>query len=148
MKNRLYCTVFALALGLFGCGGPTGPSSLSTTDDFIARLREAGASVQRMGQVSGDPLFSVPGTVLSVNDPRPRVWVHEYATPRQAADEAAGVPPKTVLITFVATPHVYQAGQLVVVYTGISPEMRQLLDRILGAPVYSDPYSYDHLGGP
>lgn len=145
MKRRLYHAVFAVAM--VGCGGPTDPSSLSTTDDFIARLRYVGASVQVMGQVGGEPVFSVPGTVLAVNDAKPRVWVHEYATPGQAADEAAGVRAKSAVITWVATPHVYQAARLVVVYAGISPAMRQLLDGILGTPVWSHPYSFDHIGG-
>lgn len=146
MTKSVYGTALAFTLGLMSCRGPTDPSSLSTTEDFIARLRDAQASVHRVGQVEGF-MFSVTGTVLAVNDSRPRVTVYELPTPDQAADEAARVVRGTVVIEWVATPHIYRAGRLAVIYVGISPTMRHLLDRILGAPVYSDSRIYDSLSG-
>ena len=131
------------ALGQWSCSGSTNPSLVSTPEDLIARLQATGASVQRAGQSSADPLFMVPGTVLSINGSGPRVNVYEYPTGLRAAEVAASVPGETVKITWIATPHVYRAGRLLVVYVGISQDVLGLLAQVLGPPVYSHPSEYD-----
>ncbi len=138
MKNVV--ALGLLALGLWGCGAPTGPSIVSTTEELIAQLQEAGSAVRREGPVSGQPLFSIPGNLLSIDGSGPRVQVYEYASARRAAEalEEAKSLRETLLILWIAPPQFYRAGRLVVVYFGISPEILQLLAGILGPPVYGD----------
>jgi hypothetical protein len=135
----------AFGLGLLACGSPTGPSSPSSAGDLAARLRRAGASVEARGAVSHF-FFSVESAAFAVDDPVTRLHVFEYATREQAEAEAALVQPdgRTIAgrtggpalihICWIATPHFYLSGRLIVLYTGDDARVTALLADLLGRP--------------
>jgi hypothetical protein len=110
-------------------GGPT-------TDyvSLIDNLRQAGATVEPTGEVT-QPFFSVTGNIIVVNGGD--VQVFEYADAAAAEAEAALVSPDgssvgTSMISWVATPHFYKAGRLIVLYVGDSTGVINVLEAELG----------------
>lgn len=106
-------------------------------DGLIMALRAAGATVEPAGSVS-QPFFDVTGLLLRVNT----AAVQVYAYPDEAAAAAAAErilpdgsglgPPTPVRIAWIAPPHFYRIGQLIVLYVGDDPTILDLLGRVLG----------------
>ena len=137
MKRYLFSIVglFLVAGLAVGCirtsaGGGSVTDLASLTDD----LRAAGATVEPAGEVS-QPFFSVEGQVITVNGED--VQVFEYADAASADAEAALVSPDgssvgTTMVLWIATPHFYRAGQLIVIYVGDSTAVTDALEAVLG----------------
>lgn len=101
---------------------------------LIDQLRAAGATVESAGAVS-QPFFSVKGQVIKVNGED--VQVFEYADAATAEAEAATVSPDggstgTSMITWVAAPHFYKTGKLIVLYVGNNQTTLVALETALG----------------
>jgi hypothetical protein len=103
---------------------------------LIDALRKAGATVTPQEMVE-QPFMSVKGTRLVVNGAD--VQVFEYAGEAaakldliQVTDVLAGR--GTTMITWVASPHVYHAGRVIVLYIGDDAATLKLLQERLGAP--------------
>ena len=97
-------------------------------------LRAAGASVDVGGPI-GQSFFGVPGQLLTVNGIV--VQVYEYPGLEDAERDAAQVSPDghTVGLTsilWVATPHFYTLGSLIVLYVGDDADLPPLLEEVLG----------------
>jgi hypothetical protein len=115
-------------------GGPGTESG-----SLVEALRAAGATVEPDGPVS-QPFFDVPGRLLRVNG----ADVQVYAYPDEAAAAAAAGritpdgsglgPPTPTRITWIAPPHFYRSGRLIVLYVGDDPDILNLLGRVLGPP--------------
>ena len=89
-------------------------------DTLVASLRAAGLTVRPAQEIS-QPFLSVKGRVIGVNGGE--VQVFEYQDADAAAAEAARVSPDgrsvaETWINWVATPHFYGSGKLVVLYLG------------------------------
>lgn len=104
-------------------------------------LRAAGATVESTGEVL-DSIFSVDGQIVTMNGAD--VQVYEYANHSAAAAEAAGISPDgtsittahgAAMVTWVATPHFYQAGRLIVLYVGDDAAITALLESVLGTHI-------------
>jgi hypothetical protein len=115
-----------------GCGGQQPP----VTDyvSLIDSLRAAGATVEPAGDIS-QPFFSVKGNVITVSGED--VHVFEYADADAADSEATTVSPDgssvgTSMIGWVARPHFYKAGKLIVLYVGDSKAVTDVLESVLG----------------
>ncbi len=111
-------------------GGPT-----SDYVSLIDNLRAAGATVEPAGEVVNQPFFSVTGNIITVNGGD--VQVFEYADAAAADTEAALVSPDGYsvglsMISWVATPHFYQADRLIVLYVGDSTDVINVLEAELG----------------
>ena len=97
-------------------------------------LRAAGASVDVGGPI-GQSFFSTPGQLLTVNGIEIQVYV--YPGPEEASRDASQVSPDggTVGLTsimWVATPHSYLEGALMVLYLGDDAPVQTLLEGVLG----------------
>ena len=126
-----------MAYGI-GCTGeklPTSPDGPVT--DYVSltdNLRKAGATVEPAGDIT-QPFFSVQGKVITVNGSDVQVFEYENAT---AADTEAtlvssdGSSVGTSMISWVAPPHFYKAGNLIVLYVGESEPVRDALEGVLG----------------
>ena len=122
-----------------GCGDPNAPVSShgGPVRDYVSlidNLRAAGATVEPAGEVS-QPFFSVPGYVIAVNGEQ--VQVFEYQDEAAADAEAATVSPdgSTVgrtAVSWVAPPHFFKNGRVIVLYVGSNPATLDLLQRALG----------------
>jgi hypothetical protein len=110
--------------------------AVGTLQDLINALRDAGATVDRLGTATQTGL-SVTGNTLRVN--RATVQVFEYPDEPSAerdmtrmADILAGR--GTMIIDWVASPHFYRAGRVIVLYVGDDRATLDLLEAGLGAP--------------
>ncbi len=111
-------------------GGPT-----SDYVSLIDNLRAAGATVEPAGEVVNHSFFSVTGNIITVNGGD--VQVFEYADAATADTEATLVSPDgysvgTSMISWVATPHFYKAGRLIVLYVGDITDVINVLEAELG----------------
>lgn len=122
-----------------GCAGeePPPPSYSGPVTDYVSlldNLRSAGATVKAAGEVT-QPFFSVKGRVITVNDGD--VQVFEYGDATTADTEAALVSPDgssvgTSMVSWVAPPHFYKMGKLVVLYVGESEAVIDVLENVIG----------------
>lgn len=116
--------------------GIRSPVGQSEAFDLHQALRATGASVEAGGAI-GQVFFSVPGQVLTIDGTD--VQVFEYPTPEEAQDDADQVAPDgssvgPTMIMWVATPHFYRMGTVIVLYVGDDADVSLLLEEALGAP--------------
>lgn len=135
MKARLSLISNLLVFSLFltACGGQPA-AAVEDYDSLVEALRAAGATVE-----PGDPVeqvfFTVTGQIIKVNGAD--VQVFEYETTEAMEADAAQVSPDggsigTSMVTWVATPHFYKAGRVLVLYVGDDPAIVDLLEGVLG----------------
>ncbi len=152
-KVEMKCRLLSLALLLFvaalltGCdfARPHSNSDVFTENDddpvgdLIMDLRSTGADVERSGNVS-QPFFSVEGHLLTVN--AETVQVFAYATVDEANAEAAGISPdgssfhregSATIVTWIGPPHFFRRDALLVLYVGVSSEVVEALEEVLGS---------------
>lgn len=119
---------------------PTSVDSVTNAETFADALRAAGASVMPDGRVSLAFLHA-DGTLLRVDDEH--VQVYEYGTDADAradaarfSDDGAWVSSDigATVVNWFATPHLYRASRLIVVYVGDHVPTIDLLASLLGAP--------------
>ncbi len=143
----LISIVFMLTAWSTGCASPQPPAPAPTPPvvshggpvvDYISlfdNLRAAGAIVEPAGEVS-QPFFSVKGNAITVNGEN--VHVFEYADAATANTEAAlvspsGSPVGTSSPRWIATPHFYKAGRLIVLYVGDDTAVINVLEAVIGS---------------
>ena len=104
---------------------------------LIDHLRSAGASVEPFGKVS-QAFFSVESQVITVNGGEVHVFEHADVAAADAEAEhispdrsAFGRPP-TTMVHWVATPHFYKTGRLIVLYLGDDRLVTRALEAGLG----------------
>jgi hypothetical protein len=108
--------------------------SLTLLED---NLRNVGAVVEVGGDVN-QPFFDVTGRTITVNGAD--VQVFEYPSMADAETAAAGIGPDgstigTTSVTWVAPPHFYARGTVIVLYIGDNSGVRELLDNALGGQI-------------
>lgn len=115
---------------------PSQDSRVRDQASLIDALRASGATVEIQGSVE-QPFLSVSGTEVRVNTAA--VQVFEYADEpaaqtdaAQAADILAGK--GTTMIDWVAAPHFYRAGRVLILYVGDDSATLALLRNVVGAP--------------
>ena len=110
---------------------------------LVDSLRAAGAAIDPAGDVS-QPFFAPQGQLLTVNGER--VETFEFASPEEADTVAEGVSPTgssivTTMadgtqtassVTWVAPPHFYKAGRLIVLYVGCDSDVIDMLQETIG----------------
>lgn len=101
---------------------------------FVDALRAAGATVEPAEQVE-QPFFTVKGQIVKVNGAD--VQVFEFQDEAAAQTAARGVGPdgstfETTIVTWIAPPHFFQAGRIIVLYVGQDTGVLRLLAATLG----------------
>lgn len=134
--RHLILIVTVLTMLLYGTAcakeEPAGPATDYTS--FVDNLEAAGATVEPAGEIIQD-FFSVKGQAIKVNGED--VQVFEYTDQSTAEAEAAlvsadGSSIGTSLPFWVAPPHFYKAGRVVVLYVGENLAVTDLLGSVLG----------------
>lgn len=97
-------------------------------------MRRSGLSAQPAGQVR-QPFFSVPARLIAID--ADQVQVLEYADERSARADAARISPDggTVgnsHVDWIAPPHFYRTGRLLVLYVGNRTDVKTALEGLLG----------------
>ena len=141
MKTKLSIISSLLLVALFAtaCGSqPVTPNAeISPVEDYaslIDSLRGAGATVEAADPIE-QPFFTVKGQIVKVNGVD--VQVFEYENAEQLESEANQVAPDggstgTTMITWVAAPHFFKAGRVLVLYVGDDQVVLDLLKDALG----------------
>ena len=141
MKGSRLISIFValLLLGLVGCGGSSTPptSHGGPVKDYVSlvdHLRGVGATVVPTGSVT-QPFFSVPGQAIAVNGEQ--VQAYEYADEEAANADAARISPDggtigNTMVEWIAPPHFYKVGQLIVLYVGMNTSLMKILEMTLG----------------
>ncbi len=160
MKHFLALTIITITLATAGisCASPQAPATEPAAQpppatepaapppvvshggpvtDYVSlfdNLRAAGASVVPAGDIS-QPFFSVTGNAITVDGEN--VQVFEYADTEQAEAQAALVSPDgssigTTMASWIAPPHFYQAGKIIVLYVGDDTTLINLLESVMG----------------
>ena len=101
---------------------------------LIDNLRAEGATVEPVGEVE-QVFFSVKGQIVTVNGVE--IQVFEYADASAAETDAALVAPDggsigTTMVTWVAAPHFYKTGKIIVLYVGADTVVTGLLGKLIG----------------
>ncbi len=141
-KRRLLVLSAGLLLVLLGFGAFTQITALSY-GDLVAKLRAGGATVTS-GPEPSKPLLSGAGHLLLVNGER--VEVYDYATTFLAAADASRISPdgstfsagfgplggSAASVDWIAPPHFYRSGRLIVQYIGTHSDVLAVLTQTLG----------------
>lgn len=153
MKLRLFWLLAPVLLVLVGSGCSVGTASgqsqcsdePSTTShggpacdyvSFVDQLRAAGATVTPTGSI--EPSFlSVGG--YSITADSEAIQVYQYTNSAAMEADAGKVSSDGYTIgqtkvSWIAPPHLYRAGRIIVVYPGSDATTLQRLTQILGSP--------------
>lgn len=119
---------------------PTHPHSPSRTksSDLVRlteKLRGQGGTVATRKERVSQPFFSVAGRIINLDGEALQVF--EYATPSAADADAGRVSADGTTIgtskpTWIATPHFFKSGKLIVLYVGGNQSIVDLLRTTLG----------------
>ncbi len=142
MSKYQFNALFALLLAgvlVAACAGQTDTvvSHGGPVTDYVSlvdNLRAAGDTVDPAGTVS-QPFFTPEGQLLSVNGEHVQAFEFESEAEADTAVETVsedGSSVGTTMITWVADPHFYKAGKLVVLYVGEDDGVVDLLEEIMG----------------
>ncbi len=108
-----------------------------SVEDYVSiidSLRAVGATVEPAGEIS-QPFFPVKGRVITVNDAG--VQVFEFVNVYDANAEAVRVSVDGSFVgethlNWVAPPHFFKNGKLIVLYVGDDSTLMNLLQAVLG----------------
>ncbi|MBI3158391.1 MAG: hypothetical protein HYZ26_02180 [Chloroflexi bacterium] len=135
-KRTSLIALVALASIFLSACSPAQPGAAAGLDQagLIEALGAAGAEVD-LGEPVEQAFFSMTGQILSVNGAD--VQVFEYASAEDMEADAAlvaedGGSVGTSMITWVATPHFFKSGRVLVLYVGDDAAVLELLLGVLG----------------
>lgn len=145
MKNFILSLTLMVFLLLSACTGRIAAESSGETTvshgnavvdqvSLIDALRTAGATVA-LGDSVEQPFFAVSGQILLVN--QTEVQVFEYETAEAMETDASlvasdGASVGTTMISWIAPPHFYKTGRIIVLYIGEETAVLDLLNQALG----------------
>jgi hypothetical protein len=152
MKQKIFSLMILLALAVssVACAAqdvsgasndtpadPSVSSSSGAVEDqasLVDALRAAGAEVE-LGDSVEQAFFSVEGQILKVNGADIQVFEYESAEAMetessQISEDGGSI--GTNMVTWVATPHFFRSGRLLVLYVGFDAAVLDLLEDALG----------------
>jgi hypothetical protein len=140
-----FVMVLAAACGAANASEPTAtpvPSpqpmiAAGGLEELVEALRALGLTVEVGGPID-DPLFSGEGRYLRVNGVDLQVF--EYASEAEREAESGriteyGSPSPTMIVEWIAPPHFWAQGRLIVLYVGYDKALAGQLTAVLGEPV-------------
>jgi hypothetical protein len=131
MKKFAYLSILVLFL-LVACA--PAKDACESIDGFASALRAGGAQVEVAEQIDQE-FFSVPAQRLVINGEDIQVLAYstEESTKQDSSQISAdGYAIGTSMVTWIATPHFFQCGNLIALYVGENSEMLNLLESQLG----------------
>jgi hypothetical protein len=116
---------------------PPGPTLGTAGQAFFEEINAAGGKATT-GIGLTQPFFSVPGIVISISGEDLQVF--EYTDAASAAKDIEGISGDASTINgedmaWIASPHFYQHGSLIVLYIGSDPATLNLLQTVIGDQV-------------
>lgn len=112
------------------------PRSAPEYLQLVNRLRSKGANVKLTAERVRQPFFSVPGRIININDEG--VQVFKFANTSAAEAQAKRVAPDGMTIgtskpSWMAPPHFFRSGKLIVLYVGANESILKVLQASLGS---------------
>jgi hypothetical protein len=111
--------------------------AVGTDEWLITALRTNGSAVESLSTVS-QPFFEPDGQIIMVDGQE--VQIFEYASEAEAASAAASISATgssvgTTMLSWLATPHFFKSGNLIVLYVGDVDTVVSSLERVLGSQI-------------
>lgn len=142
----LATTILLMGLLLTACGGTSPQSHGGPVRDhvsFVDALRGKGLTVQIAGAVSQPFLHPQSGTSLQVSGGAlaapADLQSFEYSSEDAVQADARQITPngnnRTAMIDWIAPPHFFTSGRLMVIYVGADPAVIRILLGLLGPQV-------------
>lgn len=141
-RSALGATIGVILIINFACTGNISPvesldERVGTHDLLVATLQANGIKVEAAGVVS-QPFFEPEGQVIRLADQE--IQVFEFVTESDAASAAETISPDgssigTSMVSWIAPPHFYHAGKLVVLYVGDEQSIVTALEGVLGPQI-------------
>jgi hypothetical protein len=145
----LFATVL-MAVGALGVGCTSTPKTTTPIMDcsnLLSTLRTSPSSTlfAETGEIS-QPFFGVRGRI--VNAYGGDIQVFEYETPEAMEAESRYVSPdgytfktssRVTSVEWIAPPHFYKTGRVIVIYLGIDAQITSLLETALGKQFAGSP---------
>ena len=144
MKSQsLAVSLIVFALVASGCANnspvaaPASATEAGSVQDkatLVTALQDAGATVET-GEPISQAFFTPEGGTLKVNGADVQVFEYEstIAMEEEASQVAAdGGSIGTTMVTWMDTPHFYQAGRIIVLYVGSDQAILDLLEKSVG----------------
>lgn len=138
MKRKIYslAVLMMVVMLLVACTTNSAAESVSIEDlgSFSQALRAAGATIESSETVQ-QVFFTVEGRILKVNGADVQVFEYESAEAMEAEAalvSADGGSVGTSMVTWMATPHFFKAGRVLVLYVGEDAAVLDLLKSVLG----------------
>jgi hypothetical protein len=138
MISKVYFIILvyvAASLILTACGGGSVSAQGYGFAEFLEELREKGAETEN-GEPVEQPFFSVRGTTINLNGESVQVFEYDSAETMESDAvlvDADGDSIGTSMVSWMATPHFYKKGRILVLYVGDNTETLRLLESVLGA---------------
>lgn len=136
-KSLLLVLLLALLLAACGAAGDSGTSgansgAVSDYSSFITYLEDAGIQVEETGVVN-QPFTAIEGKTLAVNGDEMQVF--EFADQQTAKAQISDFKDffDTSMIMWIAPPHFFQTGRIIILYLGGNAEIIQALEAAAGA---------------
>lgn len=141
-RFSLGTALVALALLAAGCSASPTPDGapvdlVATFDQLVDALQAAGLPAEAAGTVS-QPFFEPGGRVISLNREEIQVFQFESQVEAEAAAgtiSADGTEIGTNMATWIAAPHFFQGGDLIVLYLGDQAVVVDALGALLGPQI-------------
>jgi hypothetical protein len=99
--------------------------------NLISQLRAKGATVKSSNERVAQPFFSVRGRILMVNGQAAQVFEFPNASRAAAETKRVGAT-ATTSAAWIAPPHFFQSGRLIVLYVGHNELILKQLTTVLG----------------
>lgn len=135
----LWCSAFPYLTGNVARASTSSDSisakSATELRRLVKKLRSQGARVKLTGERVEQPFFSVPARILNINGVG--VQVFQYSSVSAAHKEALlvssdGMTVGTSKPSWMAPPHFFRNGRLIVLYLGTDPTILKTLHGALG----------------
>jgi hypothetical protein len=126
--------VLVTALVLSACGGQPVSAQGFGTEEFIEALQAKGVDAERGDSVE-QAFFSVVGDYVNFNDESVQVFEYETSATMESDAQlvdASGSPIGNSMVSWIATPHFYKKGRILVLYIGDNAQALDTLESVLG----------------
>jgi hypothetical protein len=136
MKEKLLLALLVLLIAAVvgACGGQPAAAQGYGTEEFLSELREKGVEPEKGDSVE-QAFFSVIGTSVNINGESVQVFEYDSAETMESDAvlvDASGSPIGTSMVTWMATPHFYKKGRILVLYVGDNAGTLEVLEGVLG----------------
>lgn len=132
--SSLSLILLATTLVLAACGGQPASAQGFGIEEFISVLQDKDANAGKGPRIE-QAFFSVIGDFVDLNGETVQVFEYDSAETMESDAvlvSADGGSIGTSMVNWVATPHFYKKGRILVLYLGDTAETLELLESVLG----------------